>query len=113
MQPVCEELLLGALAHSGDGEVVLLAGDELDSVVVDGANFVERHLKASLRIAGTLEGEAGGTQRQLPGTASAKALFVARRVDKGRECGGLPRNRRLQRLRDPSLRGCLGCGWKL
>lgn len=65
MEPVGEERLFGALAHARYGEVVFLTGDELNSVLVDGADFAECCLDTSVRIVGATKYQAGGTQRQL------------------------------------------------
>jgi len=65
MEPIGEELLGCGLAHAGDGEVVLFAGEGLDSVFVDGTDFVERDLDAVAGIFGATEVESTGVENQL------------------------------------------------
>ena len=62
MEPVGEELLLGGLAHAVDGEVVLLAGEGLDSVFIDGADFVESDLDAVAGVVGAIEVQTAGVE---------------------------------------------------
>jgi len=81
-EPVGEELLGGGFAHAGDGEVVLLAGEGLDPVFVDGADFIECDLNAVAGIFGAVEVEAASVEGELTGAAT-EMFFVTGGVDDG------------------------------
>ena len=104
MEPIGEELLSCGLAHAGDGEVVLLARVRLNSVFVDGSDFVQPNLDAVAGILDAAEIEAAGVESELAGTA-AEVLVVSRRVDNGSErdpgcrCGGRRRRGGVRILR--------------
>jgi len=76
MKPVGEELLGSGFAHSSDGEVVLLAGEGLDSVVVDGADFVQCDLDTVTGVIGAAEVKSAGVERELAGAAAEVLLVV-------------------------------------
>src|SRR3954469_514787 len=106
MEPVGEELLGCGLAHSGDAEVVLLAGASLDSVFVNCADFVDSDLNAVAGVFGALEVETAGVKGELAG-AAAEALVVTCRVDDRAEWN--PRARSGRRWRRHRVRGLREC----
>lgn len=65
VEPVGEQGFFAALAHAGNGEVVFFAGEQADTVIVDGAYLAERDLNAALWIVGAVEHESAGVQGEL------------------------------------------------
>ena len=60
MQPVSEQCFFAALAHAGNGEVIFLAGEQADPVLIDRADLTEGDLHAAVRVDGAVEHESTG-----------------------------------------------------
>jgi len=84
MKPCGEELLRGGLAHAGYCEMVLLAGEGLDSVFIDGTDFGKRDLDAASGVFSAMKNETSGVEGELAGTAT-EVFLVPSGVDDGSE----------------------------
>src|SRR5579871_4938567 len=86
MEPGGEDCFFATLVHAANGEVVFLAGEEADAVVVHCSDLSESDLEAVAGVTGAIEDESAGVERELARAAAAKSFVVPGMVG---HCGKL------------------------